>query len=257
MREVSQVLHWSGMTLIGLFAVSFAVSAWPIAVLEARWQQQTAESLLNAAHYPLVGATLMVVAGCLSPSTRQEAQRLRLVRRLSIWACAGFLLLIPLLTVGGSSELKQNRMNALANKARLAKAVNLVLRADSEPSLRQAVERFPLPNSGLPPVLPASVPEVRKDILIELGPKLERLNNQIDQELARRFKRLIGSLCRVVPMALIYFFGFAALAQADPSQPNLLSKLSQLSRMSSASPSTSWIPKFGKGRSSSRRRSSR
>jgi hypothetical protein len=257
MREVSQVLHWTGMTLIGLFAVSFAVTAWPISLLEARWQQQTAELLLNGAHYPLIGATLMVVAGCLSPSTRQEAQRLRLVRRLALWACVGFVLLIPLLTVGGSSELKQNRSNAIANKARLAKAVNLVLRADSEPSLRQAVERFPLPNSGLPPVLPASVPEVRKDILIELGPKLELLNNQIDQELERRFKRLIGSLCRVVPMALIYGLGFAAIAQAEPSQPNLLSKLSQLSRMPGASSSNSWIRKFGKGRSSSRRRSSR
>lgn len=257
MREVSQVLHWSGMTLIGLFVVSFALSTWPIALLEARWQQQTAEALINGAHYPLIGATLMVVAGCLSPSTRQEAQRLRLVRRLAIGACAGFLLLIPLLTVGGSSELKKNHSNALANKSRLAMAVNLVRFADSEPALRQAVERFPLPNSGLPPVLPASVPEVRKAILLELSPKLKRLNIEIDQELERRFKRLIGSLSRVLPMALLYFFGFAAIAQADPSQPNLLSKLSQFSRLPSASTSNSWNPTFGKARSSSRRKSRR
>lgn len=212
-REAGLILQGIGLALIIVYAVTVTSVSLPLAPLQPQWIERVGGSLRGGASFPLVGAGLMVVAEMLDPGSWRLARRVGRIRRLAIWAALGFLMLIPLQSAAGVNVLVKQKRQDLAVVKTMEDVFEEIRLADDEVSLKQAIARVP----GAPPTLPQHfrdpLPKVKEQLLGELNPQLQNLNQSFEIQQGKRWRTWTQGTLKDALVNLLFAMAFLVVAQ--------------------------------------------
>jgi len=224
-RDAASILQWAGIALLGIFLTLLVSSAWPLALLQPAWLQKMSDIIQNLGVNALVGAVLLVLAQFLNPKEVALEQRVRLMRRLASWAAIGFVLLIPLQAYSGVTLLRNRTRQESRELAQIEQATKAIEAATTETELRTAIGRFP----GSPPNLPARFNqpfgELRDRLADQLRPRLKEAEARLTEARRNRWQAWLKKWLRDGVYSLFLALGFAAIGQAGPDRPTLLTAL--------------------------------
>jgi hypothetical protein len=224
-QEVAWLLHWAGIAFLGVYLTTVLFTAWPIALLQPAWQQKISSVLHGTASWALVGAVLLVLAHLVAPAVDAIAKRVRRMRRVAAWAAVGFALLVPLQTYAGIRLLRETAAQEGAQMQFLGKALARIEKADSEASLRAAIEGLPGAPAEFKARFVKPVNEVRDQLLDLVRPKLKQVETQWEEAKSNRLQAWLKGLLKNCLVTLLYALAFAAIGQAAPGRATLLNAL--------------------------------
>lgn len=223
--DAASVLQWTGISLLGIFLTLLIFSAWPVALLQPAWLHRVSDNVQNLAINALMGAVLLVLAQLLNPRHVALERRVRLVRRLASWATIGFLLLIPLQAFTGVRLLGERSEQENRELARIEQATKAIETATTEAELRTAIGRFPGGSQNLPARLNQPFEELRDRLADQLRPRLKQAEARLAEARAGRWQAWLKKWLRDGVYSLFLALGFAAIGQAGPDRPTLLTGL--------------------------------
>jgi hypothetical protein len=221
---VAWLLHWAGIALLGVYGTTVAFSSWPIALLQPAWQQRISNLLHGGASFAVQGAVLLVLAELVAPEVDPIAKRVRWMRRIAVWAAIGFAMLVPLQAYSGIKLLAARSAQEGTQLQRLSQAVANIEKADTEATLRTAIEGLP----GVPQLqgkFSKPVEEFKDNLLDEIRPQLKRLETQALEAQSNRLQAWLQLLLKNCLVTLFYALAFAAIGQAAPGRATLLNAL--------------------------------
>lgn len=223
--DIPQLLRWIGMAFIGVFLVTTVTSLYPFALLQPLWQLRMADSLMNGASLPLMGAVMIVLSTRFSERSGPH-KLLGAIRRLALVATIGFLLLVPLQIVASVTTTRATLNQATAAISQAMGDVEALSRADSRAAMDAVLARMPANVREAEARLAGDTFETRRDQLVDLlRPQLQtgRANNV---RLAReRWFSVVLSAIRFSLCSLFWAIGFAALTGPTAAGPSLLSRV--------------------------------
>lgn len=224
-RDLAGILQAVSFGLLLVYLATELKQLLPPALLQPAWQLRAGEALRSSAALPLVAGALLLLARRFDPQGVALARRVVLVRRLSIAACLGFLLLIPLQITAGLRQINQTT----AVEARQLDSVRRVAQAIEQAATPEAMNRAIAQLPGLPSDFQGQfarpLDQVRSGLLAQIQPQIKKLESRL-VELRRQ--RLFGALGIFVfdgILSLAYAIGFAALASSGADQSSLLQRV--------------------------------
>jgi len=229
--EIATLLYWTGFALLGTYAATILALFWPVLFYLSAWQLRLSATLREGAFLPLLGATLVVLAGFMKPSVVMFVRSMRRVRALSIWAAFGFVLLIPLQTYAGANQLRSAGEDANRRLQQLSQASKAIESSTTELALRQAILQLPgISAPQLPERFAQEVPQVRARLSDVLRPQIKAAEKKVKSELSKSWQNWLLKAIREALVAGFFAVGFAGIGQSAPQRPTLLMRISSLSQ---------------------------
>jgi hypothetical protein len=122
-------------------------------------------------------------------------------------------LLIPLQSAAGVNVLVQQKRQDLAVVKTMEDVFEEIRVADDEVSLKQAIARVP----GAPPTLPQHfrdpLPKVKEQLLGELNPQLQNLNQRFEIQQGERWRAWTQGALKDALVNLLFAMAFLVVAQ--------------------------------------------
>ncbi|MCS5691369.1 HpsJ family protein [Cyanobium sp. FGCU-6] len=205
-----------GLSLLLLCSGTVLLSILPLQILNAAWQLQFINVLINTSGIGLIGLALVRLAAHVDPSSG------RLRRRrdaFAAWACAaviGFLLLIPLQGyaawnrwVNASQARNQQLTTTERRVSELRKAITSATTTEQLQRNLKAFQVRPLP----PAALSTPLPQLRQQLLDTLQRSEGLVKQRFDRIPPESVWALAQNSVRNVFSALVLSIAFAGLAQ--------------------------------------------
>lgn len=228
-RDVAWLLHWAGITLLGVYVTTLLFIMWPFALLQPAWQQRIGSSLHGSASFALEGAVLLVLAHLVAPEVDTIANRVRWMRRMASWAAIGFALLVPLQIYSGAKLISERTAQERQQLQGLSRTIIAIEKADSEAQLKSILEGM----QGVPELqgkLPKPFEELRDTLVDRLRPELKRLETKSLDAQRNRWESWLVLLLRNSLVTVLYAIAFAAIGQVAPGRSTLLTALTSFRR---------------------------
>jgi hypothetical protein len=221
-RNLAGILQGVAFGLLLVFLISELKQLLPPALLQPTWQLRAAEALRNIAVLPLLAGVLLVLARRFAPDAEGLEWRLRLLRRLAIFASIGFLLLIPLQITAGLRQINLTTAGETRQLEAVRQVSVAIEQANSTVAMNKAIARLP----GMPPDFQGKyarpLDQVRSGLLSQIRPQIQRLEERLKVLRRQRLGSAAGFFVLDGLLSLAYAIAFAALASSGAGQPNLL-----------------------------------
>jgi hypothetical protein len=224
-RDLAGILQAVSFGLLLVYLTTELKQLLPPALLQPAWQLRAGEALRGPAALPLVAGVLLLLARRFDPQGAALARRVVLVRRLSIAASLGFLLLIPLQITAGLRQINQNtavEARQLASVRRVAQAIE---QADTPAAMNRAIAQLPGLPSDFQGQYAKPLDQVRSGLLAQIQPQIKKLESRLAELRRQRLFSALGIFVFDGFMSLAYAIGFAALASSGEDKPSLLQRL--------------------------------
>lgn len=221
--SLAQLLSALSLVLLVVFGVSVITPALPPQPLDPQWQLALVAALVNNGSVALVGALLTPLGYAFDTSNDRLRQQRVLVRRWSLAAGLGFLLLIPLQISGSFGYFRSVTNNLESQTKQSASKLSAVRQAiASAPDQRELQARMlKLLGTGAvlsPTQLRMTLPELRQQLLAQTEQAATLLRQRIEAQNQIKPDRLVRESLRVTLLALAYAVGFAFLAGMLPRE---------------------------------------
>ena len=224
-RDLAGVLQAASFGLLLVYLATELKQLLPPALLQPAWQLRAGEALRGTAALPLVAGVLLLLARRFDPQGVALARRVVLVRRLSIAACLGFLLLIPLQITAGLRQINQTTAAEARQLESVRRVAQAIEQADTPAAMNQAIAQLP----GLPPDFEGQyarpLDQVRSGLLAQIQPQIKKLESRLGELRRQRLSGALGIFVFDGLLSLAYAIGFAALASSGADQPSLLQRV--------------------------------
>ncbi|MCT0229404.1 hypothetical protein KQ306_00810 [Synechococcus sp. CS-1324] len=222
--EVIRMVCLIGLGLVAMFLVLGTSSLIPIRPLDPEWQLGVVATLVGNSWQALLGVSLVALASALHPEDRLAGSWLRRFRRLSLFACLGYLLLVPLqvsavISRGVLSEIPANRQIAA-----LTEIKTKVSLSSSQAELALAIRALPGAPT-LPKGFSRPLPGFRQEVVTSISKNIADISQQQQIDRQKRQFTEAGILIRGGALCLMSAFLFAAATQLSPSRPPLLTAM--------------------------------
>lgn len=221
-RDLAGILQGIGLGLLLAYLVTEVKLLVPPALLQPAWQLRAGEALRTTAALPLVAGVLLLLARRFDPSGLALARKVVLMRRLSIAASLGFLLLIPLQITAGLRQIHQTTAGEVRQLNTVRRVASAIEQADTPAAMNRAIAQLP----GLPTDFQGRyarpLDQVRSSLMAQIQPQIKQLESRLNELRRQRLFRALGVFVFDGLLSLAYAIGFAALASSGQEQPSLL-----------------------------------
>lgn len=223
--QTADSLQWIAYALFLVFLAQVVASIYPVALIQPQWQLRMSGVLRGTAILPLMGVGLLLLANMIDPTVSPSSKQLRLIRRIATWAAVGYLLLIPLQTVGAVRNIRTEVSQAQAQINKLTTAANQLQQAANEQELRTAIRSIPGGEQIADRPLGADVQTIKTALLGRIRPNIKRFENQLKESQDKAIQNTIIPLFRDGLISIGYALGFAGLGYSSSGKPNLLRRI--------------------------------
>lgn len=217
-----------GLGLIALYLVIIGFDILPPRILDPLWMLTTASSLCNNISIPLVGMASLHLAAFLAPINNRIQGRQAFFSRVALWACLGFLLLLPVIGFAnwrGIRNVSASNTQTVAQVKRNADRLIAQIEAASSPKdlqLRLGRLQGPvLPDSQLNQPLPL----LKKQALTLVNRVLNQYLTSIPTPKSEVYTEIYRQSLRTALMALLAAIMTASLAWDPRSSNSILRQL--------------------------------
>lgn len=225
---VAPILSDLGLGLIGLYLLILGFDILPPRILDPLWMLTTASSLTNNISIPLVGMAMLHLAAFLAPINNRIQGRQAFFSRVALWACLGFLLLLPVIGFAnwrGIRNVSTSNTQTVAQVKRNADRLIAEIEAASSPKdlqLRLGRLQGPvLPDSQLNQPLPL----LKKQALTVINRLLNQYLGAIPNPKSEVYTEIYRQSLRTALMALLAAILSASVAWDPRSSNSILRQL--------------------------------
>ena len=221
-QDLGELLRWSGIALLGTYAVTVAATALPVKLLDPAWINRMCGSIRGGVSFPLEAMLFILIGAYLRGDSGRETPLTTNLRRLCIWVSVGFVLMIPLQTWAGQKLIAQAVEGQQARIAPAVNALRAVYAATNAEELLAAINTIP----GAPPNISGKfeepVPKVRERLISQIEPQVRQQQEQLKQLSGEIRNGGQISLVKDGFVALFSAIAFAAIGRSKPYRPTLL-----------------------------------
>ena len=217
-----------GLGLIALYLVILGFDILPPRILDPLWMLTTASALCNNISIPLLGMASLHLAAFLAPINNRIQGRQAFFSRLALWACLGFLLLLPVIGFAnwrGIRNVSTSNTQTVAQVKRNADRLISQIEAASSPKdlqLRLGRLQGPvLPDSQLNQPLPL----LKKQALTLVNRVLNQYLSSIPTPKSDVYTEIYRQSLRTALMAVLAAIMTASLAWDPRSSNSILRQL--------------------------------
>ena len=216
-KNLASALDRVAIVLIGVYVVLFIAAAIPPQIKDPRWATLILDSLRAMAFLPLIGGVLILLANHMDPSSIIITKHRQWVRKSAPLAALGFFLLIPLQGLVSYGMIKAANGEAMQKIASLTRAMAMIRDAQDEDALRSGINAIGINAIGIQDLpqgkLAVPLATVKQQIFPQLGPEIQKLTNQTDNQRQKALQESIIRWMRDGALALLYGLGFKGLSR--------------------------------------------
>lgn len=224
-RDLAGILQGISVGLLLVYLATELKLLLPPALLQPAWQLRAGEALRGTAALPLVAGVLLLLARRFDPQAEGLGRRVVLLRRLSIAACIGFLLLIPLQITAGLRQINQTTAAEARQLDSVRRVAQAIEQADTPAAMNRAIAQLPGLPSDFQGQYAKPLDQVRSGLLAQIQPQIKKLEARLAELRRQRLFSALGIFMFDGLMSLAYALGFAALASSGEDTPSLLQRL--------------------------------
>lgn len=224
-RDLAGIFQGISIGLLLVYVVTELKLLLPPALLQPAWQLRAGEALRGTAALPLLAGVLLLLARRFDPDAEGLGRRVLLLRRLSIAACLGFLLLIPLQITAGLRQINQTTAVEARQLAAVRRVAEAIDQAETPAAMNKAIAQLPGLPSDFQGQFARPLDQVRSGLLAQIQPQIKRLESRLAELRRQRLFSAFGIFVFDGVLSLAYALAFAALASSDAEKPSLLQRL--------------------------------
>ncbi|KEF40933.1 MAG: hypothetical protein ER33_14210 [Cyanobium sp. CACIAM 14] len=222
-KETAGLLWVVGLVIIGYGLILLVFGFLPLGLLDPAWQLRASAALTGAGPYLLIGSLLACMARAFNRANQALVARVKLLRRISLWAAIVYLLFIPIQLQAGVQLLRQKSAREAQTLSEWQKFRARLRATSTEDDLRTLLAGMKQPIT-LPAKLDIPVATLKGRILADTDSRFSAFRFQAAQDRAARWQNFLAEATSNVLKTLLMLTGFAALAQLRPGQPSILQK---------------------------------
>lgn len=230
---LASLLYQVGSVLVLAFVLLAILGSLPLALGRPEWIERISSNLQNLGLTGLTGTVLIVLSQGIDRSDRQLRGRVRLVRRLAVWASIGWLALIPLQLSAGFNLVQQGLKGQREELTYFRKVQKRLALAKNQQELRSAIAL--VPNTPIEFTITGEVTTVGRNLSEQLGRRIRAIESSVQKENDQKLQNFALAQTRAALYSLLLAVGFAAIAQISPGSPSLLNGLLKLKLIRSLS----------------------